>query len=189
MALYRVPVRIDHPLGGGPAYNVFHVETSAVQEQLNLPEALDALEAFYTKIKTFYSRDARITIGDGIIADPYGSPTYADNEPRVLPVGTASGNASPLLCVTVAWGTRVATRRGRGRTFIGPLYSGVAEADGTPGASYLTILRTAASELVADSASTNGWTLGLWSSLDRAFYGFTRSNVRDRFTYLRSRRD
>lgn len=185
MTIYKIPVTIEGAGLPSPAMNIFHVSADGT---LNLQEAVDALETFYTAIKSLYSSAHTISAGTGIIADPYGDPTYSDATPWSM-TGPGSGNRQPvLLSVVVGWRTGVATRSGRGRTFLGPFTAG-SDSDGTPSAEMIGQIRDAADDLVADSQSLNGWELGVFSVKQSTFRPVTAAIVKDRYAYLSSRRD
>lgn len=190
MPIIRVPARIDYPFGGGPGYNIWHVRT--VDDDPGtwaLPDALDALEAFYGAVDAYLTTDTTITIGEGMILDPLGSPTYVDDDSRTI-TGAAGGTCmSNLMCVTVGWRTTSATRSGRGRTFLGPMGVSSATGDGTPADLTLSTLRAAAADLVDASTGVGGWALGVLSVKQGILRDFTGSTIKDRYTYLSSRRD
>lgn len=191
MSIYRVPVEIDYDGTGGPGVNVWHLSaTGLVQnEELNLAEALDALEAFYTKLVSFYYGQTRIKIGQGIIKDPLGAPEYVPDDLRTVS-GTSGAQGPNLVQIVVGWRTASATRSGRGRTFIGPLAGAANDAaTGGPTAGIVTAVQTAATELVEDSASANGWAIGVLSTKTGVFRETTGASVKNRFGVLRSRRD
>lgn len=191
MPIIRVPVKIVHTGDGGPGYNVWHVRmvSDDPADAGDLGFALDALETFYSDIRSLYPNSTRIQIGEGMIKDPLGSPEYVADDFREL-VGTGgTTSASQLLALVVAWRTTSATRSGRGRTFIGPLGGTITEADGTPNNTQLAGLRTAANALVSASGGTNFWAFGVLSTKQGLLRDFTGSSVKDQFAYLSSRRD
>lgn len=188
MTIYKIPMKIEGgPAAGGPFMNIWHVSADGT---LNLEEAVDAIGNFYDGIAGYIPANCTAALGEGIIADPYGSPTYVDDIPRPVTFGGAGDQSlSTLLAVTVSWRTSSATRSGRGRTFVGPLVNNAGQGDGTPSAAFMTVVRAAAAALVADSGSLNGWEAGVFSQKESTFRPFTGSSVRDRWSYLSSRRD
>lgn len=189
MAIVRVPVRIEYVMAGGPGFNIWHVNVGIGGGDADLDEALSALESFYTKIKQLYSQGAKIVIGEGMISDPLGDPTYLDDDSRTVLSSGASSSAPAMVALVAGWRTASATRSGRGRTFLGPVSGGALQTDGTPEPVILGTVRTAASALVADSQSANGWALGVLSTKQGTFREFTGVTVRDRWAVLTSRRD
>jgi hypothetical protein len=189
MAIARVRVKLPNPAGTGDAYNIWHVRTTGSPEEDTplLQNAVDALGTFYDGIRNHLTAGT-VTVGDSVIWDPIGSPTYANINP--VTVTTAGNGASPaLLAVTVTWYTNSATRSGRGRTFVGPWNHATTESDGTVNSNQLAALRAAAAGLLADSQSANGWAIGVLSIKQGIFRDATSYAVRDRFAYLSSRRD
>lgn len=189
MAIVRVPVRIEYVMAGGPGFNIWHVSTAGIVPNTNLSEALDALEAFYTGIKQLYSAGAKIIIGEGMISDPGGDPTYIDDDSRTVLSSGASSSAPAMVALVAGWRTASATRSGRGRTFLGPVSGGALQTDGTPEPNILATVRGRCSDLVADSQSANGWAIGVLSTKQGVFRETTGVTVRDRWAVLTSRRD
>lgn len=192
MATIRVPVTIEYPQEGGPGKNVWNVRTVGPSEEDDVDQvgdALDALVAFYTDILTYYPQTTVITLGTGMIRDPLGTPTYFPDDVRTLTGVTGGDYLSPLLAVSVGWRTSVATRSGRGRTFVGPFNGAVNDGDGTVDGGFLTVLRAAAVDLVDASMASAGWSIGVLSVKQGLIRDITGSAVQDRFAYLSSRRD
>jgi hypothetical protein len=172
--------------------NVLHVRTGGVggaAEADNLGEALTAITAFYTALKNTYAYGTRITIGEGMVKDPLGSPEYVDDDARILTADGVAGSAPVLLALVASWRTTSATRSGHGRTFLGPLAPDFLQTDGTPNNNFVNTFRNAANNLVADSQSANGWAFGVLSTKQGIFRDVTGVTIRDRFSYLSSRRD
>lgn len=190
MGIIRVPVRITYQGAGGPGFNVWHVRTiSDVDEKLLVADALDALDDFYRGIEGLWPSGTSITIGEGMIKDPLGSPTYFPDDSRVYNPPPQSTMTSAMLAIVVSWRTTSASRSGRGRTFVGPIIGAAAEADGTPTAAALTKVRNAASGLVSASSGPGGWSFGVLSTKQGVLRDFTGSSVKDRWSFLSSRRD
>lgn len=189
MATYRVPARIEYAAAGGPGYNVWHVRTTS-DDPGQLSDALGALDDFYTSFQSSYANSTLITLGEGMIKDPLGTPTYVDDDPRTVG-GTGGTSIGPtLLSVCVSWRTAVATRSGRGRTFLGPFIAGVNDAtDGTPSAGGLEAYRDAAAALIAASGGVDGWAIGVLSVKDGVIRDITGATIRDKWSFLSSRRD
>lgn len=188
MAIVRVPVRIEYPVDGGPGVNVLHISTQPGGQSGDLGEALTAIQAMYTKMRENYPAGTTITLGEGMISDPLGAPTYVQDDVRTV---TGSGSAPPapsLLAIVAGWRTQAATRQGRGRTFFGPLHKDALDADGTPEVSVLLRTRGAVQDFLDDSQSANGWAFGVLSTKTGVFREASGVTVRDRFAVLRSRR-
>lgn len=190
MSILRIPVRIDYPYAGGPGFNIWHARfVDSTPPPALLGDALDALELFYSTIDSTIVTGTTFTLGEGMILDPLGSPTYVDDDSRTVTGSDGAGSMSNLLCITVGWRTISATRSGRGRTFVGPMGIGTAGNDGTPADSVLTTIRGAATDLIDTSTNANGWAFGVLSTKQALLRDFTGSTVKDRYTFLSSRRD
>lgn len=186
MATYKVPVSITHPGLGGVAYNVFHLRC---EDDGDLGDAMGALVDFYEACAGMYPDNTNVLVGDGVIKDPYGSPTYASFTPVLVESTGIAAQSPQLLAMVVSWRTTAATRSGRGRTFIGPLNTNCWEADGTPATAYLAGLVGAAQDLVDASTGLGGWAFGVYSHKDSVLRDFIGSGVKDRASFLSSRRD
>jgi len=188
MPIYRVPAKIEFTNAGGPGYNIWHVRTATGAPHEDLFEAVSALESFYTKIKALYQPGTRIVLGEGIIEDPLGSPSYVDDDSTTI-LGSGASAATPtMVALVVSWRTQSATRSGRGRTFLGPVSNGALQTDGTPEPNILNTVRNAAIDLVNDSQTANGWAVGVLSTKQGVFRDATGSSIRDRWAVLTSRR-
>lgn len=189
MPTIRVPVRIDYVGVGAPGYNVWHVRT-ATGAGGELEGALDALETFYTGIASVYPSTASVRIGESMINDPLGSPSYEPDDLRVVAGGGNAFLTPQMLAIVISWRTTSATRSGRGRTFIGPLTVASEDSgDGTPTAAVITPIRNFATALVAASNLAAGWSFGVLSKKDAVIRDFTAAKVNDRWSYLSTRRD
>lgn len=192
VAIFRVPVRIDYPGTGGPGFNVFAVRTigPSGDDADQLEDAMDALTTFYTALAGRYQTGTIITLGEGIIKDPLGSPEYQNASVRTVNGTGQAGMGPALLAVVVSWRTTSATRSGRGRTFIGPLQTGQVEtANGLPSASLINGIRNAADDLVDASTGPSGWSLGVLSTKQGLLRDWTSASVQQRWSFLSSRRD
>jgi hypothetical protein len=191
MATFRVPVRISHAGGGGDAYNIMHFRTigPSLDDQDQLNTGIVALRNLYDGIRDMYASTTTIHIAEAVIKDPLGSPEYFDSDSFVVTGSRVGGVEPTLLAVCATWRTTSATRSGRGRTFFGPLGTGLVAADGTPDNGDLGVLRSSISTFLNRSQGPEGWSFGVLSTKQRLFRDVTAYTVRDRFAYLSSRRD
>jgi hypothetical protein len=199
MAIVRIPVEIVIPGVPSACVNVWHarVETAGDLEgggvePFNGP--LGALHTFYTAIKNLYPTAGTITIPEQVV-EVSTQEIMGTSDPIPVIGTTGSFMTSPGLAITVGWQTSIAARRGRGRTFIGPLKAGAVQDDGTVHETDKATLTTALTNLLNESKALNGWALGVWGQESannptpkvlRDFQGFT---VAQKFAHLRSRRD
>lgn len=202
MAIFRVPAVLRWNGQGSPGVNIWHVRTSDPSiPGVDLGSAAAELDAAIAALNTWYATISANTflpgmgvyIGEGITRE--GDEDSYDR-PVVGPVASGSvGAAPPALAIVVGWRTTSATRRGRGRTFIGPLNSNVMQSDGTPSDTVLNNIRGANDTLIATSQAANGWALGVYGQQSagllepKVLRDFTGHRVRDTFAVLRSRRD
>lgn len=186
MATIRIPVKIVWTGAGSPGVNVWHARTDGSGGP---SDALGILTGFYTACLSLYSNDTLIILGEDIVDIGSAPPTYV-SATRTELVGTGgTGDAPPALQMVVTWRTTVATRRGRGRTFLGPLNSTVMGADGTINGVDRTVLANAAADLVAESKASLNGAIGVYSSIDRVIRDVDGFTTGDTFAVLRSRRD
>lgn len=194
LTLYTVPVRLTYPGAGGPGFNIWHCRTTGedVPSTADLDALTDILHTFYSAISPFYT--------PGTTAAFEGVATTIEENPRFDASGsswsvTGSSSVSVMLPtaaqICIGWTTEEAGRRGRGRTFIGPLTSAVLDGsgDGTPLNGSLTTLRAAADALVSSSMGFANGAWGVYSPSFGIFHDFTGSRIRDTFAVLTSRRD
>lgn len=204
MAIFRVPINIAYPGTGGPGVNVWHCRTAGTAIDATTTGQLNALlgflRTFYNTIGSWYPATTTITLGTCTTVD-----TQAEAAGTFATVtGTGTGSAPQLLANVVTWKTSVAARRGRGRTFLGPLCTSAMQADGTPAAALQSDVSAAATALVSASVSFGNGAWGIYGydvaklagkanlrnpadgKVLRDIVGFKQ---RDLFASLRSRRD
>lgn len=190
--IVRLNIQIAHQTMPDHGVNTWHWRGDGEAEppRSDLTEAIGALAEFYVALT-----DTPLAQGAAYTFD--GTVTTVEAEPQVFDAGGswAAGNAGssqtlpPANCIVLGWGTQSATRRGRGRTFLGPIQSAVNEANGTPSAASLTAIRNAADDLLAFNAGEGNGAFGVYSRVDNVFRDFTSRTVHDKFAVLRSRRD
>ena len=191
MSTLRIPVSIYNSHLPSPAMNIWHARADDFGGE-EVGGLLDVLEDFYTEMAPWFIDSTTITFGDNIIVDPYGSPEYGPSDPRTVTAGGGPGGGEPssvMLALVVGWRTQSASRSGRGRTFLGPIRRGALGSDGTPDAAFFNATRDAANNLVAASTGLNGSALGIYSQKESLLRDITGMRIRDRWSYLSSRRD
>lgn len=190
MATFKIDVNLSWAGTGSPGVNVFHMRADTTDPfTAQVQDAVDALQAMYAGLANNLPNSMKVSIGDEVVKDPYGSPEYEPVTGWEV-TGTGGPDYLPMAtCVVIGWRTASATRSGRGRTFIGPLAPAVLGADGTPNVDAMNDFRLAGTNLVNTST---GWTqaaMGIYSPTDSVLRDITSSSVQDRFAVLRSRRD
>ena len=203
MTIFRCPINITFPGAGSPGANIWHfrttgaigaVETGQAQNMVNI------LRTFYQSVNTLMPATTSITLGTvtEVTTAREITPTFA------AVTGSGTGSAMQALAVVVTWKTSIAARRGRGRTFLGPLATSVVQSDGTINDSNLTTIRASAAALVSSSLADGNGALGVYGydaaktpgkanprnpADGKIFRDFTSYQIRDLFGVLRSRRD
>jgi hypothetical protein len=192
MPVYRATVDLRYAAGTGRGTNTWTLRTAGVGfEGGDIDSLMGIVQTFYSGLAGLFPTNSTFT-WDGSLQE-LGTPTPEFQEPRtgwtVVGSGAASsyGPAPAMVCVT--WRSSLASRRGRGRTFLGPLSPGAFGPDGTIENSNLTSIRQKAAALVSSSSSiTDVGALAVWSESDQVARDFVGSTVSDQAAILRSRR-
>lgn len=203
MTTFRVPINITFTGAGSPGANIWHIQTN----DLNLTTELTQANLLIGYIRTFYNTLIGYFPAGQVFS--LGTVTEVDSSREIVPTmstvtGTGVANAPQLLALVVTWKTSIAARRGRGRTFIGPLTTACMQNDGTPVSTLLADANTAAAALIAASTAYGNGKIGVYGFQDaktpgkqnprnpadaKTFREFAGKNIRDQFGVLRSRRD
>ena len=203
MAIFRVPVNIAFPGAGSPGANIWHIRTADAVIGTELAQA----NTLIGYIRQFYF--SNITEFPATTVFSLGTVTEEETSREIVPTwstvtGTGVGSAPQALAMVVTWRTAIAARRGRGRTFVGPLSTATMQNDGTPSTSSRNAIVAAAAALVTSSMAYGNGAIGVYGydgpktpGVDnprdpedpKIFRDFTGSAVRDLFGVIRSRRD
>lgn len=192
MSLYRFPVSITYGAAGGPGVNVWDLRTSAVGGATQ-QGAVDVLSGY---LKTFYQSIAGLFPTATTFASPSSVVSFDDPSPALVPVtawsvaGTSSsGYAPPANAFGVQLNTSLATRRGRGRKFIGPPAVSVFSPTGTVFPANLATIQNALNALVSSSASNNNaGAIGVYSRTDKLERDVVSAIARSQVFSLRTRK-
>lgn len=192
MPVYRATVRLSYPVGSGTGTNTWHIRNdSQVAPSVDLEEIMSWIEDFYGASSVLMPPSWSATF-DGQLTE------ILTPEPQVPPAldgftipgaaGTeAYGPSAGQACVT--WRSNLATRSGRGRTFVGPLAAESIQADGTLEGDALSALRGAANALVSQSnTNDNVGAVSVFSPTDSLARDIVAATVTDQVAVLRSRR-
>jgi len=192
---------ITFPGAGSPGANIWHIRTATLTGSGELSEA----NSLIGYIRTFYLAHA-VYFPNGTTVS-LGTVTEMDTQREIVPTmvavsGSGTGSSPQALCTVVTWKTSIAARRGRGRTFMGPLSTGTIQTDGTPNDSYRGVVVSAAGSLVTSSMGFGNGAIGVWGyntakttgvprnpADPKVFRDYVGATVRDLFGILRSRRD
>lgn len=192
MALLSVPVRLTWAGSGSPGVNVWDVRTTGGDPgpSDDLQAMTDALRVFYTDLMAGDIFPGGYTASYGGTATSVGeSPEFFTSDTWSITESGPSDVAPPIAQMILTLRTSSATRRGRGRKFIGPVRPTIVQADGTPTTAALGILQTAGNTLLAESEEFADGAIGVYSDVDGLFRDLVSVQARDYFASLRSRRD
>jgi len=192
--IVRIPVEITGPALPDPGMNIWHARIGDVDP--TFPDDVDVVSEW---LHTFYGEIAGVYPSGTTISQSGEYVEVGTSTPQTIAEGAgwsvaATGGADPMPAANalmVSWRTSLATRRGRGRTFLGPLVRTLAEPNGTPEEGNRSLVQAKVNALVATSAAATpgGKALGVWSPADAVLRDFISGNVPNRFGVLRSRRD
>jgi hypothetical protein len=204
MTVWRVPINIAYPGTGGPGVNVWHIRTielgPGTTETGQVNALLGYIRTFYNTIGSWYPATTVLSLGTVTAVD--SSREIAGTFAGVT--GTGTGSAPQLLALVNTWKTTIAARRGRGRTFLGPLCTAAMQNDGTPAAALLSDVAAASSALLTSSLGYGNGAIGVYGydqpklagkanlrdpTDAKVFRDITGYKARDLFASLRSRRD
>lgn len=188
MPIYRVVNKLTYNGPGSPGVNVMHVRTVSGPGS-ELDAAMAAMHQFYASNELQLASGLDVTIGESIIEDPLGARTVVPFTPTTVEGYLTSAVAPQLLAICCSWKTSSATRRGRGRTFLGPVAAGAIDPDGSISDSARTSALEAAQDFVSASTAASGWSFGILSSVDSLLRDVINVTISDQFAYLSSRRD
>jgi len=206
VAVWRLNVYGDFSNGAGRCINTWHVRTGNLipTEQAAINSAASALRSFYGTVANLCPSLPAATWRCDFAVNVQDQTDLPVSQTSFAPVATAGGAiwAPPHLAICVSWKTSIRARRGRGRSFLGPLTGGQMQSDGTVLDASLTTLTTAATTLVNASLTDNDWALGVWglenpappgfggdyNDLPHVIRDFTGFSMQDKFAVMRSRR-
>lgn len=167
MPVYRYATEIGHTGGSPLSANVWHFRTvlDGGADDLQIDAAMGAIRQFYLDVA------GSLASGTTVAFPEYATEVTTNTDAQVgtfQPVaGPSLSQAPAVLAICVNWSTSLRARRGRGRTFVGPLNINTIAANGIPAASTIALYNTAAETLVGSSTGGNGWSVGIWGQQDQ----------------------
>ena len=198
MAIFRIPVNLTWPYLGSPGVNVWHLRTTEASgtpsNSLIIDDALEVLQTFYASVFEVNAATGLTYSCGGDIVDV----ETQEGEPRPGfsgSVAVAGGSLPPQNQVCITWRTTLRARRGRGRTFVGPLRPDRVSPDGTLADAARTSIADAAAAFVAASQGIAGGAFAVYGQQNegnpvaKVARDITGSFVPDKVAVLRSRRD
>lgn len=191
MPTVRIPIEIAWTgASGSPGQNIWHARVDSLADpNPDVQSMADMLETFYSAMSGSYTTTTTIRfLGEATgVGDDAGDFFTAD--PWTVAGDGAGGFFPPSQCLLVQWRTSSGGRRGRGRTFIGPLNDGLDEGNGTPDEGVRSGVQAAIDALIEDSDSFGNGALGIYSRVEDTFRDLTSGSCANYFAVLRSRRD
>lgn len=140
--------------GTGPFYNVFNIFTNnptSAQAAIHV----SALAAFYNALKVnLYATTQTWTIGAKVVQVDLATPIFIPVTPVTVTGSNGTAYCPPQTSLVVSWKTGQATRKGRGRTYLGPLSQSVLSVAGNFGTPTITSAQAAATALIASITSS-----------------------------------
>ena len=128
MPVYKMPVRLTYGTGSTRGTNTFHFRTTgAAVDQVQIDALVNLVSQFYLAVAGLWGSDSRAIFDGALTEVGTATPTAGVASVPFNRQGTASGvtpgPAGVGACIT--WRSTLATRSGRGRTFIVPLHQRV----------------------------------------------------------------
>jgi hypothetical protein len=203
VTIFRVPVNVSFVGAGSPGANIWHIRTTGgigAVETAQGNALIGYIRQFYNSCQAYLPTTNTYTLGT--VTDVATGRELSLSWSSLSGLGT--GNAPQALAVVVTWKTTIAARRGRGRTFLGPLATTVMQSDGTMVDATRTAILGHANTLISSSLADGNGAVGVYgydtaktpgkenprNPLDgRIFRDVTGAAIRDVFGVLRSRRD
>jgi hypothetical protein len=190
VTIFRIPIDITWNYGhGSPGANVWHGRTDGDPADSGIEDQLTWIKDFYTSILNLYRPAVKIAFNGEAQGVGSDTGTILTGTPWTLTGTAGAADAAPVLAVLCQWRAATGGRSGRGRTFLGPLGSGVAEADGSVYSGSQTAVQNAMNALIDASDSAINGALGIFSRTDGVMRDFVSGTVSPDFAVMRSRRD
>lgn len=192
MVIARVPIGINWSYGtGSPGANIWHARWDGdLDGSPQLAGLLDDLQTFYDDISGLFTPAVTIHFDGEVTGLGGDTGETASYDPWTITGSAGSGSGLPTSNqIVVGWKTGSGGRSGRGRTFLGPLETGVSGADSLPVPGAITAVQDAADLLISEGLDAGNGSWGVFSRQDNVVRDFTSATVRREFGVLRSRRD
>lgn len=193
MPVYRTLVRTTHPILGGTGVNTFHFRTPGADPILPteafLQDATDALETFYGYVVGSLCPSGTTVSTDGVWTMLGEDPQIVDEDGWSISATGSTNPLPPALSMCLTWRTSIASRSGRGRTFLNPLRTTIVQTNGTPTEAARTGLVNAGNALIAQFAPVTNGAFVVYSPTQNISRDLVGCSISNEFAVLRSRRD
>lgn len=198
MAVYRIPIELINSNFPSSMVNVFHGRADDSGAIFDPGAAagtmLGALQTFYTGIIGTLAKGTIVRFPTAIVD------VASQNETPIQPIADIVSDQTTIapkgLSLCVSWRTSLRARRGRGRTFLGPMSDGMLEpGTGLPYEPNRLVIQNKVNDLLEASTGVNGWALGVYGQEEarvatpKVLRDFIAGDVSKEFSLLRSRRD
>lgn len=189
MAVWQLVVNIDWGAGHKHGVNVWHFRQTSLPT-FPLPPIPTLIKNWYDAIKGFPPSSCVFSF-DGIVrdvssAEPTDPPVL---QPWTVQCNGGTNTAPNGVGLVVGWKSSLATRRGRGRTFIAPVSQAMFDGpDGTLDNTKLTALNTMTNTLVSGSTADGNGAIVVWSPTDHLGRDVVAFKINDKPAWLSSRR-
>jgi len=170
MGIWRTQVQSTFPIGSKHGVNTWHIRTQ------DLGDNSQTIQDLMNQVGGFYY---------AVAAKVPGSGHFVWDGTAVSGTGNW-GPAPAMACVT--WRSAKASRRGRGRTFLGPFAADAFGPDGTLDDGFRTDLLEAAADLITFSAANGNGAIGVYSQVDLLLRDYVSATITDQAAVLKSRR-
>lgn len=191
MVIARVPIDLTWTgASGSPGVNVWHARYGGdPQGSAQMGQLLGELEAFYTTLRGAFPGDVTIAF-NGVVTLLGTNEGQSATYPAWSMTGTsASGYGPPATATVISWQSDAGGRRGRGRTFIGPMAKAAIDDTGRLSTATQGFHQGAVDDLIDSFDGIGDGAFGVYSREDQVVRDFVRGIVRRDLGSLRSRRD
>lgn len=192
MVVARIPIDLTWTHGSGsPGVNVFHCRYGGDfdSESGTLQGFIDALEDFYGAVAQYLPNTLTVRFNGEVTGLGTNAGDTVSKDPWQVVGGGSAGAISTALQMIIDWKTQSGGRRGRGRTFVGPLYGTVGGVDGLPAPAAVAHFQEKANDLIGGFDGSFDGAFAVWSRKDGIARDITQAVVPRKFGVLRSRRD
>lgn len=193
MSIWRTTVQMEYG-GGGPGVNVWEYRAvgdgpDPVPGDPAFQGAIDALNACYQQWKTLMTTDVTIR-SDGVFTKIDQTNPTQEQYTGWVTTGTSSPSNAPFeLAMICNLKTGTASRRARGRKFVGPLAQNVIQENGSPVETKRQTVLDGLQEILDFNQGTNNGAFVVYSTVGSIGRDILRGDCPNHFGVLRSRRN
>jgi len=191
MGIWRTQVRSTFPIGSKHGVNTWHIRTQDLGDNSQtIQDLMDQVGGFYYAVAAKVPGSGHFTWdGTAVEVGTEDPEAVGGFTPFDVAGRSGTGNWGPapaMACVT--WRSAKASRRGRGRTFLGPFSPDAFGTDGSLDDGFRTDLLEAAADLITFSAANGNGAIGVYSQVDLLLRDYVSASITDQAAVLKSRR-